>query len=143
MLSWTSTWYALLGGALIGGGAALLWLLQGRVAGISGIVGGLFTAPNERPFRLSFLLGLLVGGVVMMGLQPSAFAGSPASLEVVLLAGVLVGVGTTLANGCTSGHGVCGVSRGSKRSLLATATFMGTGMLTVYLVRHWLAGATS
>jgi uncharacterized membrane protein YedE/YeeE len=126
----------LAGGVIIGLAAAMLWLLHGRVAGISGIAGGLFDAPSgDRRWRLSFVLGLVSGGFVLSLALPSAFGVSPVSLGVAVLAGALVGLGTTLANGCTSGHGVCGVARLSKRSLVATMSFMGAGMLAVYALR--------
>jgi hypothetical protein len=128
---------ALVGGALVGAAAAIFWILEGRIAGISGIVGGLFVARSgDRGWRALFLLGLLVGGAVMARLLPSAFAPSPASLWLVVASGLLVGIGTTLANGCTSGHGVCGVGRLSPRSLAATVSFMAAGLFVVYLVRH-------
>lgn len=129
----------LLGGAIIGVAAALFWLLQGRMAGISGMVGGLFAAGSgDRDWRALFLFGLLAGGALMHRLLPSAFGQSPVSSSLVVASGLLVGVGTTLANGCTSGHGVCGISRLSVRSLAATFTFMGAGALAVYFVRHVL-----
>src|SRR5690606_38293103 len=102
----------LAGGVIIGLAAAMLWLLHGRVAGISGITGGLFDAPSgDRRWRLSFVLGLVAGGFAFSFALPAAFAAAPVSLGVAVLAGALVGLGTTLANGCTSGHGVCGVAR--------------------------------
>lgn len=133
---------ALCGGALIGLSAALLLLANGRIAGISGIVGGLLTPAAEGlPWRGAFLGGLVGGAVV------ARFAGGgPAELTMVtspaglVVAGLLVGVGTRVANGCTSGHGVCGVARLSPRSLAATGTFMLTGALTVFTVRHVLGG---
>jgi uncharacterized membrane protein YedE/YeeE len=129
----------LVGGALIGAAAAIFWLLQGRMAGISGIVGGLFFARSgDRGWRALLLAGLLVGGALMARLLPSAFGPSPVSLGLVVASGLLVGIGTTLANGCTSGHGVCGVGRLSPRSLAATASFMTAGLFVVYLVRHVL-----
>lgn len=132
----------LVGGLLIGVAAALLWLLQGRVAGISGIAGGLFTAPpSDRTWRLTFLLGLVGGGAVMWRLLPGAFGraasssglGSAGALLVVALAGLLVGVGTSISSGCTSGHGVCGISRLSPRSMAATGVFMATGAGTALI----------
>lgn len=132
----------LVGGLLIGVAAALLWLLQGRVAGISGIAGGLFTAPpSDRTWRLTFLLGLVGGGAVMWRLLPGAFGraasssglGSAGALLVVALAGLLVGVGTSISSGCTSGHGVCGISRLSPRSMAATGVFMATGAVTALI----------
>jgi uncharacterized membrane protein YfcA/uncharacterized membrane protein YedE/YeeE len=131
----------LLGGALLGLAAALLWLLNGRVAGISGIAGGLLQAGRgDRLWRVLFVAGLALGGLVMNLWVPSAFEAATASPGLVLVAGLLVGLGTTLGNGCTSGHGVCGVSRLSARSLTAVGVFMMTGMLTVHAVRHVLGG---
>ena len=127
---------ALLGGALIGLAASTLLWLDGKVAGVSGIVGGLLRR-EEAGWRLAFVAGLVAGGVLLRFALPSAFTITVAEpLPVLLAAGLLVGFGTQLGNGCTSGHGVCGVSRGSPRSLVATATFMATGILTVLLVRH-------
>jgi uncharacterized membrane protein YedE/YeeE len=130
---------ALLGGVLIGLSASLLLLANGRVAGISGIAGGLLEgSPRDAWWRVAFLAGLAAGGVVMALALPQAFAPSLSRSAVTLLgAGVLVGYGTRLSNGCTSGHGICGVSRGSLRSIAATATFVATGALTVALARLW------
>ncbi|AEI61979.1 YeeE/YedE family protein [Corallococcus macrosporus] len=134
----------LLGGALIGLSASLLLLANGRVAGISGVVGSLL-APvrGDIAWRVLFFAGLLAGGLLLSWLRPSAFPvpSSPSAGGVWLLvgAGLLVGVGSRLGNGCTSGHGVCGISRGSARSIAATLTFMATGVLTVFVVRHVLA----
>jgi uncharacterized protein len=120
---------------MIGLAASWLWLASGRIAGISGILGSLVLGPSERAWRAWFLGGLLVGGLVSLFLWPKAFAvPSPRSLGVIALAGVLVGVGTRIGNGCTSGHGVCGISRARPRSIVATMTFIGTGMLTVALI---------
>ena len=127
---------ALLGGALIGLGASLLMLSHGRIAGISGIFGGLFDpAGEEKGFRLSFLAGLLLAGVLARLVHPSTLPTATPGLVVGGVAGLLVGFGTQLGSGCTSGHGVCGLSRLSKRSLVATLTFIATGMLTVALLR--------
>lgn len=134
---------ALLGGALIGLSASALLAFTGRIAGISGIVGGLLRPrAGDIGWRAAFALGLFSGGGILRLLDPSALAlpGLP-GLPVVVLAGLLVGVGTHLGNGCTSGHGVCGISRGSRRSLVATLAFMLTGMLTVWLTRGFLRGA--
>jgi uncharacterized protein len=132
-------WSALLGGALIGASASLLWFGIGRVAGISGIVAGLI-APQGRaggvPWQLWFVLGLLSGGALLKGLQPALLEAPPARWPQLIIAGFLVGVGTRLGGGCTSGHGVCGISRGSLRSVVATLVFMGTAMLTVFVLRH-------
>jgi uncharacterized membrane protein YedE/YeeE len=130
---------ALLGGALIGLSASLLLLANGRVAGISGILGGLVAhAGKDRLWRGAFLAGLLLAGLAFVLLRPSAFGAGSASVPVLAAAGLLVGVGTRLGSGCTSGHGVCGLSRLSPRSLAATVTFMVTGGLTVFVTHHVL-----
>ncbi len=131
-------WRSLAGGALIGLAAALLVLANGRIAGISGILGTLVgrSAPGERAWRLAFLIGLLAAPMAWQsgGALPVAhIAASPALL---IAAGLLVGLGTRYASGCTSGHGVCGLSRGSVRSLTATLAFMAAGFATVFLLRH-------
>lgn len=133
---------SLLGGILIGLSAAALLLFNGKIAGISGIVGGLLSpTQNETAWRLMFLAGLISGGLLMVQISPHALSMDvPRSATALLVAGVLVGFGTRLGNGCTSGHGVCGMSRGSARSFVATAVFMLTGMLTVYVVNHILGG---
>ncbi len=131
--------FALAGGALIGGAAALLWLTHGRIAGISGVVGALLPpAAHDRAWRLAFLGGLLASGLVAALAAPSAVGASVRSPALVIVAGVLVGFGTRLGSGCTSGHGVCGLSRMSVRSLAAVLTFMLTGALTA-----WIAGGVS
>lgn len=134
---------ALMGGAMIGLAATILLLSHGRVAGISGLYGGLFvTGTSDRPLRTAFVTGLLAGAVLLVFAFPSAFAtASPVALPVVGVAGLLVGFGTRLGNGCTSGHGVCGISRLSVRSMAATATFMAAGFATVFVTRHLLGGA--
>jgi len=127
---------ALAGGALIGLSASLMLAFNGRVMGISGIVGGLvLPAPGDLAWRALFVGGLLLGGVFAALALPAAFTGASVSWATAALAGLLVGVGTRLANGCTSGHGVCGISRLSPRSLAATATFIATGAVTVALTR--------
>jgi uncharacterized membrane protein YedE/YeeE len=127
---------ALFGGALIGIAASILYALSGRVAGISGMLGGvLVPRPGETGWRIVFLAALLVGGAATAMVMPGAFAPSPRGLTLVAVAGLLVGVGTRLGNGCTSGHGVCGISRLSVRSLVATGTFMATGLLAATAVR--------
>lgn len=128
--------YPLAGGALIGLSATLLYASHGRIAGITGLVRGLLRTPRESgAFRVWFLLGLAVTGVLVGLVAPEALGSPELSLGGVAVAGLLVGVGTTLANGCTSGHGVCGIARLSPRSLLATGTFMATGIATVLIVR--------
>jgi uncharacterized membrane protein YedE/YeeE len=133
---------SLLGGVAIGLAGAVLLLFNGRVAGISGIAGGLL-APSrgDTGWRLAFVAGLVGGGFVLQAIAPATI-GPPAVAEIglALVAGVLVGFGTRLGNGCTSGHGVCGLSRGSVRSLAATLTFMATAAMTVFVIRHLLVG---
>ena len=128
---------ALLGGMLIGLAATLLYAGIGRIAGISGILNNAIERRAERGWRIAFLLGLVVAAGAW-----SWFAGLPARsgfpLGWLLLAGALVGFGTRLGNGCTSGHGICGLARLSPRSLLAVLAFMGSGIGTVYLLRHAL-----
>jgi len=131
---------ALIGGALIGLAAAMLLLANGRIAGISGILGSLFTAKGgERAWRTLFLIGVL-GGALIYQLAGGEVASIriEASTPMLVLAGLLVGFGTRLGSGCTSGHGVCGISRLSVRSISATAVFMITGAATVFVVRHVL-----
>lgn len=130
-------WIApLLGGALIGLAASLFWIANGRVAGVSGIVhDGVLSRGAGRSEKLAFLAGLVAVGLVA-GRFFAAATVSPAPFGVLLVAGVLVGFGTRLGGGCTSGHGVCGISRFSSRSLVATGTFMATGVLTVLVVGH-------
>lgn len=128
---------ALAGGLLIGGGAVLLLAGIGRIAGISGILHSLFTVQSGHGWRASFLLGLLGGAGVYVLLWPgdiAARSGFPVTL--LIIAGLLVGVGTRLGSGCTSGHGVCGIGRRSKRSIVATALFMLTGVVAAVFLRH-------
>jgi uncharacterized protein len=128
-------WASLAGGILIGMAAAMLVLLNGRIAGISGIVGGLLVPRrHETGWRLAFVTGLL-SAPLAMGFYPLT-PRIDASFGVLVVAGLLVGIGTSYGSGCTSGHGVCGLSRLSPRSLVATAAFMGAGIVTVFVVRH-------
>jgi hypothetical protein len=133
-----------IGGVVIGLAAASMLMLNGRVAGISGIISGavgLDDGSGARSWRLLFLAGLLVGGAAFVVFDPRALASgldrSPLALAV---AGLLVGFGTRLGGGCTSGHGVCGLGQLSGRSLVATLTFMATGAVTVFVVNHLLGG---
>jgi uncharacterized membrane protein YedE/YeeE len=129
---------ALLGGAFIGLAAVLLLRLNGRIAGISGILNGaLGGTPADRVWRIAFLLGLIGGAAIWFALD-AGFAAPRSGFSSWLLAGggVLVGAGTRLGSGCTSGHGVCGLARLSKRSLIAVVVFMGAGFLMVALLRH-------
>lgn len=129
---------ALAGGVLIGLAATLLLWLNGRIAGISGIVGGvLLPQRGEVAWRLAFLLGLVAAGAAWLWWVPGAYAprqGFPSALLVA--AGLLVGFGTRMGNGCTSGHGVCGLGRLSPRSLAAVLAFMATAIATTWIVRH-------
>jgi uncharacterized membrane protein YedE/YeeE len=134
---------AITGGLMIGAAALFLLAALGRIAGISGILAGVLPGPagaprEERPWRLAFLAGLLTPAALLalFGKAPAViFPGGPALL---LAAGLLVGIGTRLGSGCTSGHGVCGMARLSPRSFAATAIFMAAGFLTVFLTRHVL-----
>ena len=137
---------ALLGGVLIGLSASALMLTKGRVLGISGIVGSLLwptddpAHPTDGSWRITFVAGLLAGGALLLALAPAQMAGpSTRPLVAVGLAGLLVGIGTQMGNGCTSGHGVCGLTRGSPRSLAAVITFMTTGVLAA-TVAPWVWG---
>ncbi len=128
---------ALWGGILIGISVSLMLLWNGRVTGISGIAYGLLSAArSDRAWRLYFLAGLISGGLTLHLLKPEIFAGSLTTPDSsVLVAGLLVGFGTVLGSGCTSGHGVCGISRMSPRSLVATLLFIATGILAVLLLK--------
>jgi uncharacterized membrane protein YedE/YeeE len=133
---------ALAGGLVIGASTSLFLALNGRVAGISGIVGGLVVPQKgDVQWRAMFVAGLVVGGLVFALMAPAAFGPSRAPMALVALAGLLVGAGTRLGNGCTSGHGVCGISRFSPRSIAATVTFVATGMLSVFIARTLRGGA--
>lgn len=136
---------AALGGILIGLSIAALWLFNGRVAGISGILGGLVPAPvGEWPWRVAFLVGLPIGGLAGYWVARLVTSPAPAlpsidgGLAVAAVGGLLVGVGTRLSGGCTSGHGICGLARLSARSAVAVGTFMATGALVVFVTRHVL-----
>lgn len=131
-----------IGGLLIGASAALFVLLNGRVAGIAGILGGLVEdRSGETGWRLAFVLGIVLGPLLVLA---AGEFGPPISIDaswpVLVAGGLLVGFGTRLGSGCTSGHGVCGIARLSPRSLLATFLFMEAGMATVFVVRHWIGG---
>ncbi len=146
-IDWThfSPWSALAGGALIGLAASLLLLANGRVAGVSSIIGELLgPADGNRRWQASFLAGLILAPTLWAGLAPNGLPASdlvptgPADWSVLIIGGLLVGFGTRLANGCTSGHGVCGLARLSPRSLIAVLVFMAAGFATVFLARHVL-----
>ena len=133
---------SLIGGMLIGVSASALLLFNGKIAGISGIVAGLLNpTKNDTLWRVVFIAGLLAGGLLLSGFSPQVFTiGISRSWVALVLAGVLVGFGTRVGNGCTSGHGVCGLSRFSPRSLIATITFIVTGAAAVYVINHLLGG---
>ncbi len=133
---------AFVGGTLIGLAAVLMLLFNGKILGISGIAGGLLQKSHEsKAWRYFFFLGLFGGGVLMFVAQPEKFAITLSRSPVALvIAGLLVGYGTRLGNGCTSGHGVCGVSRLSPRSLMATLTFIAFGAVTVFVINYFFGG---
>lgn len=133
---------ALVGGALIGVAATLLLWLNGRIAGVSGIAGGLLApVQGDVAWRALFVVGLVLGAALYKFASPVPVGIElAASMPVVVLGGLLVGFGTQLGSGCTSGHGVCGIARLSPRSLAATAVFMASGIATVFVVRHVLGG---
>ena len=141
-IDWThfTPWSSLAGGLLIGLATALLLLLSGRIAGISGIVGGLLR-PGKGNFvwRVAFVLGLFAAPLVFSMVAPLPQVRIDAGTATLVVAGLLVGVGTRYGSGCTSGHGVSGLSRGSRRSIVATLSFMAAGFLTVFVVRHLLS----
>jgi uncharacterized membrane protein YedE/YeeE len=135
---------ATVGGLLIGLSATLLWVVNGRTAGISNVAGGIYPVRRgDELWRIVFLIGLPIGGWLGYAFGPAIFAEIPRTLPVIdlaplwlVIAGLLVGVGTRVGRGCTSGHGVCGLSRFSIRSVVAVATFMATAAITVFIVRH-------
>lgn len=139
MIDWANftPWASLAGGALIGLAAALFVLFNGRVAGISGILGGLLQWPKgDIAWRVAFLLGLIAAPAVYGLFAPLPTVRVDAGTATLVAAGLLVGIGTRYGSGCTSGHGVCGLSRLSPRSLVATVAFMAAGFAAVFIVRH-------
>ena len=140
MLSWTEVnpLMALIGGMLIGIAASMLLLFNGKVAGISGILGGLINPKkHDIAWRLAFVVGLAVSPIIYSLFQPLPDITIEARNTTIIIAGLIVGVGTRYGSGCTSGHGVCGIARLSPRSMVATASFILAGAVTVYLVRHF------
>ncbi|HZR73726.1 YeeE/YedE family protein [Bradyrhizobium sp.] len=131
----------LIGGALIGLASALLMLSAGRLAGVSGMLGGSLTANSDRGWRLAFIAGLIAAALIgpLFG-TPGAARLSSSNLVLYAAAGLLVGFGSRMGNGCTSGHGVCGFARISTRSIVATLVFMGVAFITVAVVRHGVGG---
>lgn len=139
MIDWNNftPWTSLAGGAMIGIATALFLVFNGRIAGISGIVGGLLRpARGDVAWRVAFVVGLVLSPIVFSIAAPLPQVHIEASTPVLIMAGLLVGIGTRYGSGCTSGHGVCGLSRRSRRSMVATIAFMFAGFLTVYVVRH-------
>lgn len=141
MIDWVhfTPWTSLAGGILIGAAAAMFLLLNGRIAGISGILGGLLRPKaGDISWRVAFVLGLVAAPLVYQLAAPLPAVQIDAGTTLLVVAGLLVGVGTRYGSGCTSGHGVCGLSRLSPRSMVATAAFMAAGFVTVFIVRHWI-----
>ena len=141
-IDWThfTPWSAVAGGALIGLAAALLILLNGRVAGISGMLGALLRpTPGDAAWRALFLLGVVLAPLVYAAIRPVPELHIEAATGTLVVAGLLVGIGTRYGSGCTSGHGVCGIARLSPRSIAATCVFMLVGFATVFLLRHVFA----
>ena len=134
-----TAWTALAGGMLIGLAAAMFVLLNGRIAGISGVIGGLFKpSKGDIAWRAAFVLGLVGSPWVYALVAALPHPRIDASFGALVVAGLLVGVGTRYGSGCTSGHGVCGLARLSPRSLVATVALMAAGFATVFVIRHWL-----
>jgi uncharacterized membrane protein YedE/YeeE len=132
-------WHALMGGALVGAAAASFVLLNGRIAGISGVLGGLLRpVKGDVAWRAAFVIGLIVAPLIYLLFGSPPKPRIDADFGALVLAGLLVGVGTRYGAGCTSGHGVCGLSRLSPRSLVATVAFMAAGFVTVFAIRHLL-----
>ena len=141
LIDWNAftPWHALMGGALVGTAAALFVLLNGRIAGISGVLGGLLRpVKGDVAWRAAFVIGLIVAPLIYLLFGSPPKPRIDADYGSILLAGLLVGVGTRYGAGCTSGHGVCGLSRLSPRSLVATVAFMAAGFVTVFAIRHLL-----
>ena len=141
-IDWTqfTPFASLTGGIILGVASAIFILINGRILGISGILGGLLPPKaGDTTWRIAFMLGLFAAPTVFHAVVPAQFITAPridATDWMVVAAGLLVGIGTRYASGCTSGHGVCGLSRLSPRSLLATMSFMGAGFVMVYVMRH-------
>jgi uncharacterized protein len=135
-------WLSLTGGLVLGIASAMFILVNGKILGISGILGGLLAPKSgDIGWRLAFILGMLAAPITMSFILPADFLRAPridAGYVAIVLAGLLVGYGTRLGSGCTSGHGVCGISRLSPRSLVATGTFMAAGFAVVFIIRHLL-----
>lgn len=134
----SAIWTGLLGGAIMGVAATMLLVMNGRIAGVSGILGGVIDGEkNDRLWRLLFVAGLFVGGLLMAIMWPArAHVVVTSGVPTLVIAGLLVGFGSRLGSGCTSGHGVCGLARLSTRSLVATMVFMAAGFVTVFVMKH-------
>ena len=133
---------ALIGGGLVGLAAVMLMGLKGRIAGVSGILSGAFTdSSGERLWRVLFVLGIALGGAIPALISNSFIPPKPdTSTLLIIIGGLAVGIGTGLGSGCTSGHGICGISRLSLRSIVATCTFMAAGFICVFLLKHVFGG---
>lgn len=132
---------ALIGGGLVGLAAVMMMGLKGRIAGVSGILSGAFSDSDDRLWRILFILGIAIGGAIPALLSDSFIPPAPdTSTLLVIIGGLAVGVGTGLGSGCTSGHGICGISRLSPRSMVATGTFMAAGFICVFLLKHVFGG---
>lgn len=141
LIDWNNftPWASTAGGALIGLASAIFVLFNGRIAGISGIIGGLIKPKTgDFSWRLAFMFGLIVAPMLWQFFTPLPLIQIDASYALLAIAGLITGIGTRYGAGCTSGHGICGISRVSPRSIMATLAFMGTGFVTVYVVRHLL-----
>jgi len=139
MMIWDTTaiWYALAGGLLIGFAVSVLFIFNGKIAGISGILGqALSLSFRGQGWRYAFLIGLVISPFVYGFFHTLPDVSIASSNSITIIAGLLVGIGTRMGNGCTSGHGVCGIARFSMRSIVATITFMATGIVTVFIIRH-------
>lgn len=134
-------WLSLFGGILIGVAISILLLINGKIAGISGILSGLMRpAPRDTSWRVMFLLGMITAPITYQVIVDTPTIIIEASWSIMILAGILVGIGTRVGGGCTSGHGVCGLARLSQRSFVATTTFILTGILTVFIAKHIFGG---
>jgi hypothetical protein len=139
MIDWAhfTPWSSLAGGIMIGAAAAMLILVNGRIAGVAGIIGGVLRpATGDMAWRVAFLLGLIVAPAAHLHFVEPTPPTIAASYPMLIAAGLLVGAGTRYGSGCTSGHGVCGIARLSPRSVVATLVFMAAGIATVFVVRH-------
>jgi uncharacterized membrane protein YedE/YeeE len=131
------------GGALLGLSATTLLMLNGRIAGAAGILGGALLPKNgDVAWRVLFLFGLIFGGAALAFVRPESFGVSPRPVALVVAAGLFVGIGVRLANGCTTGHGICGISRFSKRSVVATMTFITVAAATMFVCQHMVGGVS-